>query len=69
MGVVDAPEMVNYVLKKTNKNNLTFIAHSLGTTPMFGSLAKQSFFWETKLNLFIALAPVTKLDYATSTFI
>ena len=36
---------------------------------MFAGLAKQNYYWKDKLNLFIALAPVTKLDYATSTFI
>lgn len=69
LGSMDAPEMINYVLRKTNKSNLTLIAHSLGTTPIFANLAKQSYLWKTKLNLFIALAPVTKLDYATSAFI
>lgn len=69
MGLIDAPDMVDYVLKKTKKDNLTFIAHSLGTTPMFASLADQNFIWKTKLNLFIALAPVTKLDCATSPLI
>ena len=36
---------------------------------MFAGLAKQNYYWKDKLNLFIALAPVTKLDYSTSTFI
>jgi len=36
---------------------------------MFAGLANQNYHWKTKLNLFIALAPVTRLDYATSTFI
>lgn len=66
MGDHDAPAQIDYVRKFTNQAKITYIAHSQGTTQMFYQLAKPNNNWGNKLNLFIALAPVTRLDHTMS---
>lgn len=34
----------------------------MGTTQLFYALSDQPDFWKERLNLFVALAPVTRLD-------
>lgn len=57
------------MLNKTNVKNVTYIGHSQGTTQMFAALSENMDFFRDKLNLFIALAPVVKVDNCTSTII
>jgi lysosomal acid lipase/cholesteryl ester hydrolase len=55
----DVPSTVDYILKTTNHSSLTYIGFSQGTAQAFAGL---SFSQELnqKINLFVALAPVTK---------
>lgn len=66
MGDYDAPTQIDYVRKHTGNLKLTYIGHSQGTTQMFYQLAKPGNNWGNKINLFITVAPVTRLDHSTS---
>lgn len=67
MGDHDAPAQINFVRTQTGADKVSYIAHSQGTTQMFYNLAKEdSSYWGERLNLFVALAPVTWIDHTTS---
>lgn len=55
----DVPSTVDYILKNTNHKSLSYIGFSQGTAQAFAAL---SFIPELndKINLMVALAPVTK---------
>jgi len=57
MASIDAPTMIEYVLGVTGQQQLTWIGHSRGTQQMFAALSTNPSI-ASKLNLFIALAPV-----------
>ena len=62
MGDFDAPAQVDYVRNQTGQQKITYVGHSMGTTQLFYALSDQPDFWKERLNLFVALAPVTRLD-------
>lgn len=66
MGDYDAPAQIDYVRNQTGNQKVTYIAHSQGTSQMFYQLAKPDSDWKDRLNLFVALAPVTRLNHSTS---
>lgn len=66
MGDYDAPAQIDFVRKHTGVDKVTYVGHSQGTTQMFYQLAKPGNDWKDKLNLYVALAPVTRLDHSTS---
>lgn len=66
MGEHDAPAQINYVRDKTGVDQVTYIGHSQGTSQMFYGLAENQDYWKDKLNLYVALAPVTRLDHSKS---
>jgi hypothetical protein len=45
---------------------VSYIGHSQGTTQMFWGLSDQDKEWEKRVNVFIALAPVTRLTNTKS---
>lgn len=71
MGLYDIPAFVDFILKTTEGKNkigklAAYIGHSEGTTQFFiGSSLKPDFYKE-KVNLFVALAPIVRLDHATN---
>ena len=65
MGQYDVPANVEYVLANTGKDALTWIGHSQGTMQMFAQLSENPDFAD-KINLFVALAPVSSLVHSTS---
>jgi len=70
MGLYDIPAMINQIQKITNTNNkITYIGHSQGTAQLFAGLTLRPNFYEEKLNGFVALGPVTNLQYLNSTFL
>lgn len=69
MGDHDAPAQIDYVRKQTGNDKVTYIGHSQGTTQMFYQLAKPNNDWKDKINLFVALAPVTRMAHASSDLI
>lgn len=59
MGEFDIKANIDFILQKTGAVKLTYIGHSQGTTQMFAALGSQtSDFINSKVNKFIALAPV-----------
>ena len=66
MGDYDAPAQVDFVRSQTKTDKVTYIGHSQGTTQMFYGIAKQEEFWKERLNLYVALAPVTRIDHCGS---
>lgn len=66
LGKYDAPAQIDYVLEKTGKEKLSYLGHSQGTTQMFTALAEKFGDLDQKINLFVALAPVTRLDEASN---
>ena len=49
--------------------DLTFVGFQEGNTQMFSALASNTRYLEDKINYFIALAPLVKLDHSTNAFI
>ena len=70
MADFDAPTQMNVVLEKSGADKLTWIGHSMGTTQLFyGLQSKNADYFQDRINLFIALAPVTRIDNIKSTLI
>ena len=61
LGKYDLPAQVDYVLEQTGQQKITYLGHSQGTTQMFTALSEEFGDIEDKVNLFIALAPITHL--------
>ena len=62
MGEYDLPSQLNYIKKVTGQDKVTYIGHSQGTSQMFSALATNEESIKDSVNLFVALAPTTKLD-------
>ena len=66
MGVYDQPAMIDYITEHTGQKKLTYMGHSEGTTQMFiGASLKPDYFKE-KVEYFVALAPIVRLDHSGS---
>jgi len=63
----DLPAMLNYALKVSGKDNLSYIGHSQGTTMGFGGFSSIPEL-EDKINLFVALAPVANISHCKGAF-
>jgi len=59
-GMYDAPAQIDFVLEKTGQEKLTFVGHSRGTAQIFAGASLIPEYYKEKLNLFVALAPVTR---------
>eukprot|EP00347_Sterkiella_histriomuscorum_P012882 403366856 len=66
MAKYDQPALFNFVLMKTGVAKVTYIGHSQGTSQMFCALSENLQFFKDRMNLFIALAPVVRLDSCSS---
>lgn len=67
MGLYDVPAMVDFILKETEGKNkigklAAYIGHSEGTTQFFIGSSLKADYYKEKVNLFVALAPVVRLD-------
>jgi len=62
MGLHDLPAFIDYVLAKTGQDQLTYVGHSQGTTQMFLGASLNPDYFKKKVNLFVALGPVTSLN-------
>jgi pimeloyl-ACP methyl ester carboxylesterase len=62
MAKYDLPANVEYVLKTTGFETLSFVGHSQGITHALASLSTKSQL-KSKINLVVALAPVAFLEY------
>jgi lysosomal acid lipase/cholesteryl ester hydrolase len=64
MGISDLPAMIDYITKVTQKDKLTYIGHSEGTTQMFIGASLKPEYFKKKVDLFVALAPIVRLDHS-----
>ena len=67
-GKYDVPNSIDYVLKHTGTETLSFVGHSQGTTQMFCALALNEEYLKSRVNLFVALGPVIRMSHAQSDF-
>ena len=58
MGLIDTPMFIDFILDKTGLEQISYIGHSEGTTQMFLGASLNPAYFEEKINLYIALAPV-----------
>lgn len=68
MGRYDVPANIDYVLQQTGKPQLSFVAWSQGTSQFFVSMTddKTKALVDEKVNLFVALSPVTFMEHQSS---
>jgi hypothetical protein len=70
MGLYDLPAFIDFILNKTNETNIigklaAYIGHSEGTSQFFIGESMMPEYFEKNVNLFVALAPVVRLDHST----
>jgi lysosomal acid lipase/cholesteryl ester hydrolase len=61
MGTKDVPAWIDYVLEHTGRANLTYLAHSQGTTQFLAGAALMPEYYKSKVNGAILLAPPVSL--------
>lgn len=63
----DIPAVISYIKDVTGSSKVSYVGFSMGTTQMFYGLAKPELqkFYSESLNLFVALAPCTKVTHAS----
>jgi len=65
MGKNDLPTQIEFVLNATGQTKLTYVGHSQGTTQAFAGFSINPSL-AARVNLFVALAPVSYLSHQTS---
>jgi lysosomal acid lipase/cholesteryl ester hydrolase len=68
MGLVDLPSMIEFIKSTTGVDKITYIGHSQGTTQMFAGMSYYPDYFQSVLNGFVALGPVTSLKRINSSF-
>ena len=63
MGIYDLPAEIDFILSHTKYENITYIGHSQGTTQFLMGASLLPEYFEPRVSLFIALAPVARLDH------
>jgi len=68
MGLHDVPANVGYILNQTSQPTLTYVGHSQGTSQFFAAMTSPSTkeFLEARVNLFVAMSPVTYMSHQSS---
>jgi pimeloyl-ACP methyl ester carboxylesterase len=61
MGQYDLPAMINFIIKKTGREKISYIGHSQGTAQLFSALTYNNDYFSSRINSFIAFGPVTSL--------
>ena len=62
LGTYDAPKQVDLVRNITGSDKIAYVGHSQGVSQLIWGMAANGSFWEERLNLFVGLAPVTRLE-------
>ncbi|XP_072279372.1 lysosomal acid lipase/cholesteryl ester hydrolase-like isoform X2 [Pyxicephalus adspersus] len=65
MAKFDLPAVVDFILQKTGQEQIHYIGHSQGTTIAFIAFSSMPELAK-KIKMFVALAPVTSIDYSVS---
>ncbi len=69
MGLYDLPAMIDYILKKSKVEKISFVGHSQGTAQFFSAFSLKPEYFQSRINGFIALGPITSLNNLKSTFL
>ena len=69
IGKIDAPAQIDYILKITGHEKISYVGHSQWSTQMFYGLATNEEYFKDRVNVFIALAPAVKITNAKATYI
>lgn len=69
MGVYDLPAMIDLIKHKSEVTKITYIGHSQGTTQLFAGFSELPDYFNSNLNGFIGLGPITKLNHIKSSFL
>jgi pimeloyl-ACP methyl ester carboxylesterase len=64
LGQYDLPAQIDMVKQKTGVSKVTYMGHSQGTSQMFYALSKFPNEISSRVNLFVACAPVTRMANA-----
>jgi len=66
MGIYDQPAFIDHILQHTGAIKLAaYVGHSQGTTQMFIGSSLKPMYFESKIELFVALAPVVRMNNIT----
>ena len=63
----DLPAMLNYTLKISEQDQLSYVGHSQGTAMGFGGFSSMPEL-AAKVKLFVALAPIANVTYIKGAF-
>jgi len=63
LGKYDLPVQIDLALKTSGQEKLTYIGHSQGTSQMFWALANDQDHYLSRVNAFVALAPVANMAH------
>jgi len=66
MGTYDQPAQIDFITEKTGQKKITYIGHSEGTTQMFAGASLKPDYFKEKVEYFVALAPIVRLDHTKS---
>jgi lysosomal acid lipase/cholesteryl ester hydrolase len=69
MGTKDLPAIIDYILKTTGKEKLTYFGHSQGTMQIFLGMSLNPDYFSSRVKGIIALGPVTRLANVRSNFL
>jgi len=61
MGRYDIPAILNYINETTGYEKIAYIGYSCGTTQLFYGMTVLPEYFRSKLSVFVALAPITKI--------
>ena len=69
MGKYDQPALIDFIIKKTGVEKITYVGHSQGTTQILSALSENTQWFKQRVNLFCLLAPVARVDRLDSKFL
>jgi lysosomal acid lipase/cholesteryl ester hydrolase len=69
MAMFDLPAQIDYITENTKQENVTFIAHSMGTTVGYCGIGMNPEYYKEKINLFVQLSPVLELRNSKAMFL
>ena len=65
MGTKDVPAFIDFILEKTGQSKLSYIGHSEGTTQFFIGSSLLPDYYQSKVNLYLAVTPIVRLHHTT----
>jgi pimeloyl-ACP methyl ester carboxylesterase len=68
MGTIDLPSFVEFVLKQTGHDKLSYVGHSQGVTNFLMGASLKPEFFGSKVNYAIMLSPVIRIDKMITLF-